>query len=781
MVQWILLPGTERPGAEVDDAVNDGKPRTLSAADLAIVEEEERLLESLQDAVRAATRRGGRARPYQDRMRALLEEMADAHEGDLPALLVDYHRAKSAAARVRPDSPPDLRVPYFAHMRLRSGERVRDVLLGYQTFIDARHGVTIVDWREAPIAQIFFNYREGDAYEEEYPGRLSEGVLEVRRVLTFDEGQLIRITVPDGTLLRPRRTETWFRDEPALVPQLSGGEGGDPVKRIIGTGLSGRRLPVVSSLLDPQQYDALTRDPDQPLLILGGAGCGKTTVALHRLAYLAYQDREVFSPRTMIVLVPEEGLVRLTRSLLQELGLGEVQVSTVESWLAHQVRKMFRGLPKQESPDTPANVIRFKRHPAMQAVLVEQAERSAQRFAHRMDDLLGTRGAFDALFQEAPGDVPFQRLKWSLNRLRKGMSDTESKAVWKVFRKERKGFERIAHDRRRLLQEKDLLRRAAELSNGELHPGLVDDVFDHSTVQFAERAEDEYAHVDEDRLQALDGRPLDERTPTEAAASIDVEDYALLLELYRLKTGGMTTAHGRMSTYSHVVVDEAQDLAPIELAVIGHAMQRDGSVTVAGDPSQQIDVSVQFGGWDAVLGSLGVDGFDPVVLETSYRCTAPIAEYGHRLLGPLAPAEPVSANKGGAPVSQSLFPNEMHAVVFLAEALRDLLLREPRAQVAVIAREAETARRLFGTLQQSFPARLVLDGRFSFKPGVDVTVVPQVKGLEFDYVVIPDASANHYPDDPVSRRLLYVAATRAIHQLWVIAVGKRSPLLPDGD
>ena len=123
----------------------------------------------------------------------------------------------------------------------------------------------------------------------------------------------------------------------------------------------------------------------------------------------------------------------------------------------------------------------------------------------------------------------------------------------------------------------------------------------------------------------------------------------------------------------------------------------------------------------------------------------------------------------------------MHAAVFMAEALADLLVREPRAQVAVIARQPETAKRLFHTLQQSFPARLVLDGRFSFKPGVDVTVVPQVKGLEFDYVVIPDASTNHYPDDPASRRLLYVAATRAIHQLWVIAVGKRSPMLPDDE
>ena len=73
--------------------------------------------------------------------------------------------------------------------------------------------------------------------------------------------------------------------------------------------------------------------------------------------------------------------------------------------------------------------------------------------------------------------------------------------------------------------------------------------------------------------------------------------------------------------------------------------------------------------------------------------------------------------------------------------------------------------------------RRVKDGEFAFEAGVEVTEVAEVKGLEFDYVVLVEVSAACYPDNSHCRRLLHVAATRARHQLWLMAVGSRSPLL----
>jgi DNA helicase II / ATP-dependent DNA helicase PcrA len=109
-----------------------------------------------------------------------------------------------------------------------------------------------------------------------------------------------------------------------------------------------------------------------------------------------------------------------------------------------------------------------------------------------------------------------------------------------------------------------------------------------------------------------------------------------------------------------------------------------------------------------------------------------------------------------------------------------LMQSEPQASVCVIARYPEQADLYFGGLQRAEVPylRRVAEQDFSFKPGVDVTDVRQVKGLEFDYVVIVEASESSYPDEDEARHLLHIASTRAAHQLWLFVVGRASPLLP---
>jgi DNA helicase-2/ATP-dependent DNA helicase PcrA len=109
------------------------------------------------------------------------------------------------------------------------------------------------------------------------------------------------------------------------------------------------------------------------------------------------------------------------------------------------------------------------------------------------------------------------------------------------------------------------------------------------------------------------------------------------------------------------------------------------------------------------------------------------------------------------------------------------MANEPRASVAVIARFPEQADAFFDVLNKGEVPRLrrIADQDFPFKPGVDVTDIKQVKGLEFDYVVLVEVNADTYPEINAARHLLHIGATRASHQLWILSSSEPSRLLPE--
>ena len=117
----------------------------------------------------------------------------------------------------------------------------------------------------------------------------------------------------------------------------------------------------------------------------------------------------------------------------------------------------------------------------------------------------------------------------------------------------------------------------------------------------------------------------------------------------------------------------------------------------------------------------------------------------------------------------------------LADAFRQLAEQEPLASVAVLTPSPEFSQLYYDGLAKGDVPRLrrVANQDFTFAPGIEVTEIEQVKGLEFDYVILADVTHENYPDAPESRRLLHVGSTRAVHQLWLTCVGTPSPLLGD--
>jgi len=264
-------------------------------------------------------------------------------------------------------------------------------------------------------------------------------------------------------------------------------------------------------------------------------------------------------------------------------------------------------------------------------------------------------------------------------------------------------------------------------------------------------------------------------------ALLDHDDVAILLRAHELLLG-VKHAH------AHLFVDEAQDLSPMKLsALIGRTGQRpmggkraNPSITLAGDTSQRLFLDNGFGDWRAVLGHLALAHVAVEPLRIAYRSTREILALARQAMGPLADEIAPEAPRSGAPVEAFRFPGAGAAVAFLGEALRDLLSREPRATVALLARHPEQADRYFEGLKRAeVPSlRRVRAQNFAFRPGVEVTDVRQVKGLEFDYVVMLDANDGSYGRDDESRHLFHIGVTRAAHQLWLVATGTPSPLVP---
>ncbi len=688
---------------------------TLRPELAAVVAEEEALLARVRAAIEGARRPGATAGLRSaEALEALRDEAGEARAEDLPAVLHEMTVRHALAERRPTTALPDPASPYLAHLRVDEGDGPRDHLLGHVTFLDAVADVRIVDWRVAPLARIFYGHREGDEYSEQFPGRTAEGVVRARRIVVIEGGELTRIIGPDFVVERGHAG--WF--EPARLA-MAGGSGTAARDGVLGVasaapaaearlGGSARRGIDVTAMLDAEQFEAVTAPPDEPLLVLGSAGSGKTTVALHRLARVAALDG--YPLADMQVVVPEEGLARLSRRLLAPVGAGAAQVQTLDAWALGLARQVFGGKIRP-CPDTPGLVAALKRHPALFRALQTR---------------------FSSLREEST----------SYDRLRRRLQD--------VF------------------TDRAFLGGVVDAAGGDLSRDAVEDTVRHTMLQLAENPEKELRGItDPERRQAIDGRKVWEDTPQALAGTVDLEELPILLFLraWRGRIGGRTL--------SHLVLDEAEDFALFDLYVLGERLGPTPSVTLAGDEAQQTVSS--FAGWKQTLSTIGASMASTVRLSTSYRCPRPIVQLARHVLGAMAPPQETLAAREGAPVGRFRFPTEAQAHLFAADAIHDLVAREPRASVAVICRDDASARRFAERVPD---ARLVLDGAFTFEPGVDVTDVDNCKGLEWDYVVVPDATLQAYPLDDDARRRLHVAVTRASHQLWLVAGGTPTPLLP---
>ncbi|MBX3231488.1 MAG: ATP-binding domain-containing protein [Labilithrix sp.] len=736
------------------------------------------------------------------RLLELRDLAASAKPEDLPMLFEQMHtlgalrahRGKGITGSV------DRKSPYFGHLRLeeqvlqRGGkgqgkERRRDVLIGSRQYLDAAAGIRIVDWRNAPVSRIFYRYREGDSYEETLGDQPVEGEVAARRTVAIVDGELRKVTAPQGTFVK-EADGTWRRAAAHTarlrLPAAGTSTAATPPKPGKETTTSADRLlPAIAAMLDKEQYDLITKPGIGLVAIQGSAGSGKTTVGLHRVAYLHASQPNRYRGSRMLVIVPNEALVHYTSRVLPALGVDGVPVLTFHRWAVRVVMDLFPRLPSAISDETPPLVSRLKNHPAMLEACASIGEEAMTRVDAKVRATMakwpeGERviAAWDAT-KGAPDRRVTQLAQWLAGKRdlanTKGSGDLPNVTRSAV---ESMGQE-LRSETRNVLGAWDEVTtsrpRLDRFFGKYFGTGQLDQVHEWCTRQARVRTEHE----------------RDGETP-----SLDLEDRALLLRLFQVLRGPLLDGDGQPLTCAHLFIDEVQDASPVELKVLLEVARGTAdvatdlsqlSVTLAGDTAQRMreedDEHVPFD-WDATLKELGVPGgakaIDP--LKVSYRSTAPITAFARGVLGPFAhEAEPI-APRGGPPVEAFTFASAGEAVAFLADALRELAANEPDANVALLSRFPQQAEMYFEGLQRAeVPnVRRVRRQDFTWERGFDVTDVRQTKGLEFDEVILLETTASSYPDTAQARHALYVGATRAAHQLWCLSSESPSKLVQEG-
>jgi DNA helicase-2/ATP-dependent DNA helicase PcrA len=376
------------------------------------VAEEERLLQFVQATLAKQERRKREAPAYDAEMLRLRDALSEERLADDQASILEQMDRLAALSSTRAkfvEGAVDPMSPYFGHMRLvdEDGES-KDILLGKQTFI--RDGVRIVDWRNAPISKIFYRCREGDSYDAVIAGREVSGEVELRRTVTVVGGHLIRVGSPRGTWVR---TLTGWQDT-AESASLAGGAGTaarpDTAKPILGlTGHGALRtdkhLPEIAALLDSSQFELITAPSSGLVAIQGSAGSGKTTVGLHRLAYLTFREPGRFHPQRMMVMVWSEALARYISQVLPALGVAGVTVRTLSEWVDKAILNHFPGLSRVVSSSTPGSVSRFKSHRILLPMLEAAAKANPRAQPLELFDELFTDRGWMArgVAEHAPG------------------------------------------------------------------------------------------------------------------------------------------------------------------------------------------------------------------------------------------------------------------------------------------------------------------------------------------------------------------------------------------
>ena len=650
---------------------------------------------------------------------------------------------------------------YFARLDyIPAGEKPEVWYLGRWGVLDpVSLSPIVVDWR-SPVANLYYSGQIGPM-DYEAPDGSVRGELTLKRMLTVKGRQLVSLF------------DTGIVSQEAYLQEVLGSISTDRLKDIVST-------------IQAEQNIVIRHPLNVHLMVQGAAGSGKTTIALHRIAYLLYTFRNTLKPENMMILAPSPLFLSYISQVLPDLGVERVVQTTFEGWCR---MGMGARLPKLRGAD------RFEKNLA----LFPEERRRAGRILRIKGslDLMRKLEAWLAALQEKV--LPAAGFKMAgvqlmdraeletvfLRDLRVFPLETRVGELKKIVRKRVKSAASLLKDRYAAMTEQQVNRIVSSSPASPERQRRIRDLYALRDQRYGEvdaRAE-EYMNRYREKFSLPDPvglyrEFLRECVPEDAAemfpedADVRPEDLPALALICRAVYGL------KVRPMKHIVIDECQDFSPFMIELLRQTNPA-ATFTLVGDLCQGIRSDEGIRGWEEWEGPVFKGQATLTHLTVSYRNTVEIMN----LARSVAAKYPIPSVRESRPVLRHGEPPKILPAANEKERLsllRDQVLswqREGFHSIALIEKTKDQARKLLRSLGPELNARLLSESDSDYRGGVMILPSAIVKGMEFDCVAVCDASAENFPDDEHLCRLLYVMLTRPLHRLTVVHKGALSPLL----
>ncbi|WP_405979447.1 HelD family protein [Streptomyces sp. NBC_00158] len=593
---------------------------------------------------------------------------------------------------------------------LAEGAEGEQFYIGRRHVHDAGGDPMVIDWR-APVSQPFYRASKADPQD-----------VGLRRRFGYTGGELT--AYEDEHLSDPAESAAVSK----LLQQEIERPRVGPMRDIVAT-------------IQPEQDEIVRSGLSGSVCVQGGPGTGKTAVGLHRVAYLLYAHRERLARTGTLVIGPNRSFLHYIEQVLPALGELEVKQATVDDLVAREglevrgadaaatavvkgdarMAEVLRRAVRSHvtAPAEPLMVVRGSRRwrvPAyeLEEIVTELQERDIRYGAAR--DALPQRIAHAVLVRmEQAGEAPDDRVQDAVAR--NAAVKAAVKAVWPAVEPAKLVL--------RLLSDPDFL---AEHADGVL--------------------------TEDEQKLLLWPKPF----RSVRAAKWSAADLVLIDEAADLVE--------RTHSLGHVVLDEAQDLSPMQYRAVGRRCTT-GSATVLGDLAQGTTPWATRS-WDEALGHLGKPEAVLEELTAGFRVPREVIAYASRLLPEISPGLAAVSSVREAPGSLTVTPSTADALTAdVVAACRASLAHE--GSIGLIAADARVPV-LAEALAEAGLAYLAPGEETTAESRLTLVPASLAKGLEYDYVVLdePAAIVDGEPDERTGLRRLYVCLTRAVSGLTAL-------------